>query len=56
MMCSRLLGLDRKRKPNFFARSFNTAFESLREGYERTLSIPLNHPLLTVLSLFATII
>jgi multidrug efflux pump len=56
MMCSRLLGLDRDRKPNFFARSFNTAFDSMREGYERTLNIPLNHPLLTLLSLVATIV
>jgi multidrug efflux pump len=55
MMCSRLLGRDRHRKPNFFARSFESGFESMRQGYERTLSIPLNHPLLTVLSLFATI-
>ena len=56
MMCSRLLGRDRHRKPNFFARSFNSAFESMRQGYERTLVFPLNHPFLTVMSLFATIV
>ncbi len=56
MMCSRLLGRDRHRKPNFFARSFNSAFESMRQGYERTLVFPLNHPFLAVMSLFATVV
>ena len=56
MMCARLLGRDRHRKPNFFARSFETAFESMRQGYGRTLGITLNHPRLTVLSLLATIV
>ena len=39
MMCSRLLGRDRHRKPGFLARSFNSGFESMRQGYERTLGI-----------------
>ena len=56
MMCARLLGRDRHRKPNAFARSFKSNFESMREGYERTLGFALNHPLLTMLSLVATIV
>jgi multidrug efflux pump len=56
MMCSRLLGRDRHRKPGFIARSFNTGFESMRQGYERTLGISLNHPRLTLLSLLATLV
>jgi multidrug efflux pump len=55
MMCARLLGRDRHRKPNAFARSFESNFESMRQGYERTLGIALNHPRLTMLSLLATI-
>jgi multidrug efflux pump len=55
MMCARLLGRDGHKKPNAFARSFESNFESLRQGYERTLAFALNHPLLTLLSLLATI-
>ncbi len=55
MMCARLLGRDRHKKPNAFARSFESNFESMRQGYERTLGIALNHPRLTMLSLLATI-
>ncbi len=56
MMCSRLLGRDGHKKPNAFARGFNSSFESMREGYERTLGFALNHPLLMMLSLVATIV
>jgi multidrug efflux pump len=55
MMCARLLGRDHHKKPNAFARGFESSFESMRQGYERTLAIALNHPLLTMLSLIATI-
>jgi multidrug efflux pump len=55
MMCARLLGRDGHKKPNAFARSFESSFDSLRQGYERTLAFALNHPLLTLLSLLATI-
>ena len=55
MMCARLLGRERHKKPNAFARSFESNFESMRLGYERTLGFALNHPLLTLLSLIATI-
>ncbi|HEV2703178.1 MAG TPA: efflux RND transporter permease subunit, partial [Steroidobacteraceae bacterium] len=56
MMCSRLLGRDRHGKSNLLARAFSAGFESMRQGYERTLSVPLNHPRLTMLSLLATLI
>jgi multidrug efflux pump len=55
MMCARLLGRDGHKKPNAFARNFESSFDSLRQGYERTLAFALNHPLLTLLSLLATI-
>jgi multidrug efflux pump len=55
MMCARLLGRDADKRPNAFARAFNTNFESMREGYERTLGFTLNHPRLTMLSLLATV-
>jgi multidrug efflux pump len=55
MMCARLLGRDRDKKPNAFARGFNSGFDSMRSGYERTLGFALNHPLLMMLSLVATI-
>ncbi|HEY1900529.1 MAG TPA: efflux RND transporter permease subunit, partial [Steroidobacteraceae bacterium] len=56
MMCARLLGHDRHKKPNAFARGFSSSFESLRQGYERTLGFALDHPLLVMLSLLATIV
>ncbi|HTY93741.1 MAG TPA: efflux RND transporter permease subunit [Steroidobacteraceae bacterium] len=56
MMCARLLGRDRPGRHNAFSRSFNAGFESMREGYERTLGFALNHPLLMMLSLLATIV
>ena len=56
MMCARLLGRERHKKPNAFARGFESNFESMRRGYERTLGFALNHPLLTLLSLIATIV
>ncbi|HTV77458.1 MAG TPA: efflux RND transporter permease subunit [Steroidobacteraceae bacterium] len=55
MMCAKLLGRDRHKKPNVLARGFESNFESMRRGYERTLGFALNHPLLTILSLLATI-
>ena len=55
MMCARLLGRDRDRKPGAFARAFNESFESMRVGYERTLGFALDHPRLMMLSLIATI-
>jgi multidrug efflux pump len=55
MMCARLLGRDTHKKPNAFARGFNSGFESMRDGYERTLGFALNHPRLMLLSLVATI-
>jgi multidrug efflux pump len=56
MMCARLLGRDRPGRANGLLRSFNSGFESLRTGYERTLGFALNHPLLMMLSLLMTII
>ena len=56
MMCARLLGRDGHKKPNAFARGFESNFESMRRGYERSLGFALNHPLLTMLSLIATIV
>jgi multidrug efflux pump len=55
MMCARLLGREGHKKPNAFARGFESNFETLRQGYERTLGFALNHPRLTMLSLLATI-
>src|ERR1700722_1746716 len=55
MMCARLLGRDGPKRPNAFMRSFNSGFESMRDGYERTLGFSLNHPRLMLLSLVATI-
>ncbi len=56
MMCARLLGRDRPKRPNVFMRAFNSNFESMKNGYERSLGFALNHPLLMVLSLVATIV
>ena len=56
MMCARLLGRDRPERANRFLRGFNSGFESMRAGYERTLGFALNHPRLMILSLVATII
>ncbi|HTB67690.1 MAG TPA: efflux RND transporter permease subunit, partial [Steroidobacteraceae bacterium] len=56
MMCARLLGRDRPGRPNRLLRSFNSGFESLRTGYERSLGFALNHPLLMMLSLVMTLV
>ena len=56
MMCARLLGRDRPKQANVFMRSFNSGFESMRTGYERTLGFALNHPKLMMLSLLLTIV
>ena len=56
MMCARLLGRDRPGRGNPLLRSFNSGFESMRTGYERSLGFALNHPLLMMLSLLMTIV
>jgi multidrug efflux pump len=56
MMCARLLGRDRPGRTNGLLRSFNSGFESMRTGYERTLGGALNHPLLMMLSLVMTVV
>ncbi len=56
MMCARLLGRDRPPKTKGFMHGFNSGFASMRAGYERTLGFALNHPLLMMLSLVATIV
>jgi multidrug efflux pump len=56
MMCARLLGRDRPGRPNGLLRSFNSGFESMRIGYERSLGSALNHPLLMMLSLVMTVV
>ncbi|HEY4339113.1 MAG TPA: efflux RND transporter permease subunit [Steroidobacteraceae bacterium] len=55
MMCARLLGRDRPGRANGLLRGFNSGFESVRTGYERTLGFALNHPRLMMLSLLMTI-
>ncbi|HEY6454929.1 MAG TPA: efflux RND transporter permease subunit [Steroidobacteraceae bacterium] len=56
MMCARLLGHDRPERANGLLRSFNSAFESLRSGYEGSLGFALNHPRLMMLSLLMTLV
>ncbi|MBS0420400.1 MAG: efflux RND transporter permease subunit [Proteobacteria bacterium] len=55
MMCARLLGRDRDRKPNRLAVWFERHFKNLREGYERTLAWSLDHPRLMMIFLLATV-
>ena len=55
MMCSRLLGRDSDRKPNWLARAFERNFQRLREGYERTLSWALDHRRVMMVFLVATV-
>ena len=56
MMCARLLGRERPGRPNAFMRAFNSNFESMKNGYERSLGFALKHPGLMMLSLVATIV
>jgi multidrug efflux pump len=56
MMCSRLLGLDHKRRPSRFRQAFESGFEGLRQDYEKTLEWALNHPRTILISLIATVI
>ncbi|HUI62811.1 MAG TPA: efflux RND transporter permease subunit, partial [Steroidobacteraceae bacterium] len=55
MMCARLLGHDRNRKPTRLGAAFERAFQGWREGYERTLGWALDHPRLMMLFLLATV-
>jgi multidrug efflux pump len=56
MMCARLLGRDRPGRGKGLLHGFNSGFESMRSGYERSLGFSLNHPLLMMLSLLTTIV
>jgi len=55
MMCSRLLGRDRDRKPTRLGAAFERVFQSWRENYERTLGWALDHPRLMMVFLLATV-
>jgi len=55
MMCARLLGRDRNRKPTRLVIWFERNFRRLREGYERTLGWSLDHPRLMMIFLLATV-
>ena len=55
VMCARLLGGVHERPPSGFARGFARAFDGLREGYRRSLTVALDHPRATLLLLLATI-
>jgi multidrug efflux pump len=56
MMCSLLLRLEPDRKRSRLGRWFENGFSRLKAAYERTLGIVLNHPVLTVMTLLATVI
>jgi multidrug efflux pump len=55
MMCARLLGRDKERKPTRLGQAFERLFNRSREGYERTLGWALDHPRLMMLVLLATV-
>lgn len=55
MMCSRLLGKDRRGERGRIAQSFESRFERLRAGYQRTLAWSLDHPRLMMSFLLATV-
>jgi multidrug efflux pump len=55
MMCARLLGRDRNRKPTRFAAWFERRFQQVRERYEHTLAWSLDHPRLMMMFLLATV-
>jgi len=56
MMCARLLGRERHDNPGRFARWFERSFDAMKDYYERTLAVALNHPRLMIWSLAATIL
>jgi multidrug efflux pump len=55
MMCSRLLKPQAAEKHNRIYRAFEHGFDLLLAGYRRTLSLSLNHPVLVIVTLFATL-
>jgi multidrug efflux pump len=55
MMCARLLGRERQRKPTRLGAAFERVFQNSRRGYENTLGWALNHPRLMMLLLLATV-
>ncbi len=55
MMCARLLGRNRYRKPSRINQRIERAFESARGTYAQTLEWSLGHPRLVVLVLLGTI-
>jgi multidrug efflux pump len=56
MMCARLLGRPAEQPTFFLFRWSERAFEWMRGGYERTLSGALNHGLMMVVIIIATIV
>ena len=55
MMCSRLLKPVGAEKHNRIYRAFEHGFELLLSGYRYTLTLALEHPLLIIVTLFATL-
>ncbi len=55
MMCSRLLKAAGAEKHNRIYRAFEHGFELLLAGYRHTLILALEHPLLIIVTLFATL-
>ena len=55
MMCSRLLRPEREQRHGRFHAWSERAFDTLRRGYERSLAWVLDHGVLTMLILFATV-
>src|ERR1700722_19621429 len=55
MMCSRLLKPQAAEKHNRIYRAFEHGFDLLLAGYRRTLILSLEHPVLVIVALFATL-
>ncbi|MDB6042709.1 MAG: Acriflavin resistance plasma rane protein [Gammaproteobacteria bacterium] len=55
MMCSRLLGRERRTGLSWFGRGFERGFQAMRRGYERTLGWALDHRRLMMLILLVTV-
>ncbi len=55
MMCSRLLKPQAAEKHNRIYRAFEHGFDLLLAGYRRTLTLSLDHPVLVIATLFATL-
>ena len=55
MMCARLLKGRGEEKHGWLYRASEAVFNWTRRGYERSLAFALRHPLLVILTLFATI-